>query len=154
MVFCIFIFNIMSMCGSVSIFQRHKSSMDIHKSLEKQCIRYGTKPEKTWEWGQCDLLVYDCGQEHLWRDLGSAELQEVQVCIYHGVAEITLDVCHGLSLDLQAITHPHVPQDFIKCDLHTQTLHVYRIDQRIHTDPSFKIVLWSLIWWYTLGHQS
>jgi hypothetical protein len=46
------------------------------------------------------LLVHNCGEEYLRGDLCSTNLQEVQVGIYHRVAETAMDICHGLPLDL------------------------------------------------------
>lgn len=74
-------------------------------------------------WNSNYSLLHDCGEEHFRRDLSSADLQKIQVCIHHGVTEITLDVCHGLPLDLQAITHPHSTEDFVECNLQHKLWH-------------------------------
>ena len=99
-------------------------------------------------WNSYYSLLHDCGEEHFRRDLSSTDLQKIQVCIHHGVTEITLDVCHGLPLDLQAITHPHPTEDFVECNLqhklwhcyHIQTLHGHKRTQ--YAVPEFAVSLW------------
>lgn len=43
-----------------------------------------------------------------------AHLQEVDVHIHHGVAEVGLDIGHGLPLDLQPVAHPDSTQNLIE----------------------------------------
>lgn len=62
-------------------------------------------------------LVQDSGKELFWLELSSTNLKEVQVSINHRVAEVALNVGHGLSFNLQAIPNPQPTDDFIECRL-------------------------------------
>lgn len=48
-------------------------------------------------------------------------LQEVDVRINHRVAEVRLDIGHGLTFNLQPVSHPHVTVDLRQASLHKQT---------------------------------
>jgi hypothetical protein len=54
--------------------------------------------------------------------LSCADLQEINVCIHHGVAEVALDVRHGLALDLQTIAHPFSSKDLVEGNLMKQNI--------------------------------
>ena len=46
--------------------------------------------------------------------MSCADLEEINVCVHHGVAEVALDVRHGLALDLQPVAHPFSSKDLVK----------------------------------------
>ncbi len=48
-------------------------------------------------------------------------LQEVDVWINHGVTEVRLDISHGLTFNLQPISHPHITMDLRQVSLHKHT---------------------------------
>ena len=52
-----------------------------------------------------------------WLQLGGAELQKEHVGINHRVAEVTLDVGHSLTLDLETVPHPHTAHDLVERSL-------------------------------------
>ena len=45
-------------------------------------------------------------------------LEQVDVRVDHGVAEVGLDIGHGLAFDLQTVPHPHVTVDLRQAHLH------------------------------------
>ncbi len=48
-------------------------------------------------------------------------LQEVDVWVNHGVTEVRLDISHGLTFNLQPISHPHITMDLRQASLHKNT---------------------------------
>ena len=52
--------------------------------------------------------------------MSGTHLQQVDVSIDHGHAKVTLNVSHGLTLDLDAVAHPNATHDLIKGSLTTQ----------------------------------
>lgn len=48
-------------------------------------------------------------------------LQEVDVRVNHRVAEVRLDIGHGLTFNLQSVSHPHVTMDLRQASLHKHT---------------------------------
>lgn len=48
-------------------------------------------------------------------------LQEVDVRVNHRVTEVRLDIGHGLTFNLQPISHPHITVDLRQASLHKQT---------------------------------
>lgn len=50
-------------------------------------------------------LVYDGTHEYVCGQLGGAHLQKVEVGVYHRVAEVALDVRHGLAFDLETVAN-------------------------------------------------
>lgn len=48
-------------------------------------------------------------------------LQEVDVRVNHRVTEVRLDIGHGLTFNLQPISHPHVTMDLRQASLHKHT---------------------------------
>lgn len=53
-------------------------------------------------------------EELVGRQVSGADLKPVDVHVYHGVAEVGLDVRHRLALDLQTVPHPHARQDLVE----------------------------------------
>ena len=56
-------------------------------------------------------------EEHGGVQLGRTDLQQEDVRVHHRVGKVALDVGHGLALDLEPVSHPHLAQDFIEGDL-------------------------------------
>ena len=46
-----------------------------------------------------------------------AQLQEEEVGVHHRLAEVALDVRHGLALDLQPVAHPQPRHDLVEGNL-------------------------------------
>ena len=53
-----------------------------------------------------ELPFEDGGQDDVMRQLSGAHLKQVDIGVDHGIAEVALDVRHGLSFDLQSIAYP------------------------------------------------
>ena len=53
-------------------------------------------------------------EEALGGELGGAELEEEEVGVHHGLAEVALDVRHRLALDLKAISNPEPAHDLVE----------------------------------------
>lgn len=56
--------------------------------------------------------------------IANNNLEQVDVGVDHGVAEVGLDVGHRLSLDLQTVPDPHVVVDLWQTGLHNTHTHV------------------------------
>lgn len=54
------------------------------------------------------------------REDGSTDLEEVEISIHHGVAEIALHIGHGLSFYLKSIPNPQSIQYLIECHLNSE----------------------------------
>ena len=88
-------------------------------------------------------------------------LQKVQICIHHGITEMTLYVCHRLTFDLKTISYPHSGKYFVKshlknCHNFLWPLHFCVMTNTIKTDyPSFKNVFisFSLNTWKMNGQN-
>ena len=63
-------------------------------------------------------------KEDTWLQSGGAQLEEEHVGVHHGVAEVTLDVGHGLALDLEPVPGPHVTHDLVEPGLQKLTVRV------------------------------
>lgn len=61
-----------------------------------------------------DLHIYTHVEELVGGQVSRAHLQPVDVHVDHGVAEVGLNVCHGLAFDLQAVSYPHTRQDLVE----------------------------------------
>lgn len=48
-------------------------------------------------------------------------LEEVDVRVNHRVTEVRLDIGHGLTFNLQPVSHPHVTMDLRQASLHKHT---------------------------------
>lgn len=55
--------------------------------------------------------------------MGGTQLEQKEIGIHHGVAEVALDVRHGLALDLQSIARPEATQYFVERHLHGTEAH-------------------------------
>lgn len=53
-------------------------------------------------------------------EVGGTQLEQEQVCIHHGVAEVALDVRHGLALDLQAVARPQPAHHLVERHLSSE----------------------------------
>ena len=53
---------------------------------------------------------------------GGAQLEQEHVGVHHGVAEVALDVGHGLALDLEPVPSPHVTHDLVEPGLQMLTV--------------------------------
>ena len=56
--------------------------------------------------------------EPVWVESASDGLDEEEIRINHGVAEVALDVCHSLTLHLESIPRPESTQDLVEGDDH------------------------------------
>ena len=63
--------------------------------------------------------VQDDLQEEFGVQVSGTHLQKKYVCIYHRLAEMTLDVSHGLAFDLNTIPNPNSAHDFVEGRLTT-----------------------------------
>ena len=91
--------------------------------LTAQCgTLYSTSQHSTTWWSDGKLvrkeegLRAQCGTLHC----AITDLQQEDVKVRHGIAEVALDVGHGLTLDLDAIPHPHPCVDLRHAHLHKQ----------------------------------
>ena len=75
----------------------------------------------TW-WLDGELVRKEAGlrAQHRTIHCATTDLQQEDVKVRHGVAEVALDVGHGLTLDLDAIPHPHPRVDLRHAHLHKQ----------------------------------
>lgn len=66
---------------------------------------------------ECYSLINDSLHVGIRGYLRGADLQQIHVCVYHGVAEVALDVSHGLALDLQPVAHPQSVEYLVESSL-------------------------------------
>ena len=75
--------------------------------------------------------VQDGPQELVGVEPCGADLEQEEVGVDHGVGEVALDVCHGLTAYLEAVSHPHtlhylVERNLKRIHLRIQQYCVYR----------------------------
>lgn len=63
---------------------------------------------------QCHSHINAHVEEVIGGQMRRTYLQPVDVHIDHGVAEVGLDVCHRLALDLESVAHPYTRQDLVE----------------------------------------
>lgn len=108
----------------------------------KPKIRCG---KEFWTLDEHILQVQKC-QVSKW-GVSVCYLQEVDVWVNHRVAEVRLDIGHGLTFNLQPISHPHVTMDLRQASLHKHT------HKHISTDGSHLLITHSRINIITLSHD-